>query len=42
MDIYIITDGNKKIGLGHIYQSKTFAHYITESEVIRMGGGLSS
>jgi len=28
MNICIITDGNNTIGLGHVYQSKTFAHYI--------------
>lgn len=39
MEIYIITDGNNKIGLGHIYQSKAFACYIAENQQIKMGGG---
>lgn len=30
MKIRFITDGNNRLGLGHIYQSKTFANYIRE------------
>lgn len=30
MRIRFITDGNNNLGLGHIYQSKTFANYIRE------------
>lgn len=28
MKVLFVTDGNNEIGLGHIYQSKTLAHYI--------------
>lgn len=32
MKIRFITDGNNHLGLGHIYQSKTFANYIREKQ----------
>lgn len=38
MDICIITDGNNTIGLGHIYQSKTFARYVADNQRFVMGG----